>query len=162
MIKIFNNILTESELYNIQNICDNLQYDESPGNNNYYYRKYIDISDNIKNTIFQIIKDELKIDYLLIDSWINIVSKDSNKNDEFHTDINDLTFVFYLNDEYDGGNFEYIEEITNEKKQIKPAKNQLIIMNNKLKHRVLNVIEGRRYSLVVFLKYKPKDKKSLL
>ena len=63
-----------------------------------------------------------------------------------------LTFILYLNENFDGGEFEYLDkkDKKNKKIKIKPKINLSIISNNELYHRVLPVLNGERFSLVMF------------
>ena len=49
---------------------------------------------------------------------------DSNKNDKYHLDTSDITILIFLNDDFVGGEFEYINE---EKKPIKIQIPDLVI-----------------------------------
>ena len=93
--------------------------------------------------------------------WINKIDINSNKNDNFHTDISPCSLILYLNDEYIGGELEYIND-NNNKLKIIPQKNLIVIMNNRLKHRVLPVTSGVRYSLVAFFSFIGKQTKSII
>lgn len=165
------NILLESEKKLLNNKCNNFVLSEEPNiilndTKNYYYRHFLNpkdfeiepiikkITEYIKNTI-----SESRIN--LTSSWINKVNAESNKDDDFHIDFWDLTFLLYLNENFNGGDFEYINE-NKEKIKIKPKTNLSIITNNKLLHRVLPVTEGERFSLVLFFEINKKKEKTLI
>jgi predicted 2-oxoglutarate/Fe(II)-dependent dioxygenase YbiX len=93
--------------------------------------------------------------------WINKVKPTTNLNDAFHFDTSDLTIVTYLNDEFEGGEFEYIDNNENTI-HVSPKKGMSLIMNNKLLHKVLPITKGERLSLVCFFDLKIKESKSLL
>ncbi len=57
--------------------------------------------------------------------------------------------VCFLNEDFSGGEFEYIDtEIVT----ILPETNTALVFGPKVRHRVLQVTEGNRYTLVAFLK----------
>ena len=66
--------------------------------------------DDHKENIESFLYKKYNKKYVLKDKgfWINKITTDTNKDDTFHTDISDLTIVTYLNDDYTGGEFEYI------------------------------------------------------
>ena len=166
------NILSDSEQFLLNNKCDNfvLTHVQNPNQNkktnNYYQRYKFNFEDSeIKEIIKKIInyvksitnQNEIKP----LGVWINKVNSESNKNDDFHKDVSDLTFLLYLNENFEGGDFEYINE-KKEKIKIKPKTNLSIISNSELYHRVLPVTNGERFSLVVFLKVKNKKETTLI
>ena len=95
-------------------------------------------------------------------AWINKITNQTNKNDEFHTDAADITFLIYLNDEFTGGEYEYIELENKKKKKLKPKKYLSIITNKTIEHRVHPVLEGERYSMVFFYNFDKKINKTLI
>jgi len=100
------------------------------------------------------------IDFSKNYSWINKVVPETNKNDDFHHDMSYMTAVTYLNNDFQGGEFEY-KDINSSIFKIIPEKNKTLIMDEKLNHRVLPVKSGVRYSLVTFFQFIPKEKKTL-
>ena len=92
---------------------------------------------------------------------INKIDSDSNKNDNFHKDISPCSLILYLNDDYIGGELEYIND-TNNRVKIIPQKNLVVIMDNQLKHRVQPITIGVRYSLVAFFGFTDNQTKSIL
>lgn len=166
------NHLTKDEYTILKNKCDNfiLTHEPSSINNgyekNYYYRHLLDKNDieikPIIDKVTNIIKETInksRVDILGL--WINKVNSDSNKNDDFHKDSSDLTFLLYLNENFDGGEFEYING-ENQKIKIKPKINLSIISNDKLYHRVSPVINGERFSLVMFFGVGKKKENTLI
>lgn len=164
-------ILTDDEILFLDNKCKNFIATEEPKlysfglSKNYYNRlsfKNEETNERIIEklvTYVQNITNNKKINY-----WggsINKVFNSSNENDDLHTDISDYTIILYLNDDFSGGEFEYINE-NGESVKIKPKKNLCIISTDKLKHRVLPVIDGERYSLVIFLMSQNKSKSTLI
>jgi hypothetical protein len=166
------NRLSNSELEFLKNKCKNFILTESPilYNNgltkNYYHRYKFNVDDlefkEIINKITEHIKKETN--HNEIELWtiqINKIFEGSNEEDELHVDSCDLTFILYLNNEFEGGEFEYINQ---DKKiiKIKPKENFSIISNDKLIHRVLPVSSGERFSLVMFFNIGKKNKLTLI
>ncbi len=179
MIIIENNfdLLDIDDNKKLQELCDGFVISETPkegpdGGKNYYNRFFISKNaPNLKDIFAKIVlrtKSSVKktgtipCDILLQNTiWLNKVDFDSNKNDNFHYDMCDITTILYLNDDFEGGEFEYIDE-NNKKIKINPKKNMMIISSNKLSHRVLPVTSGIRYSLICPFDFVIKDKKTLL
>ena len=128
---------------------------------NYYNRFPIPKHLEHKKLMEEFLHEKYLRTYLLKDSWINKVTIDTNKEDAYHFDMSNLTIVTYLNDDFEGGEFEYIDDF-NSKVKITPQKNLSLIMNGYLKHRVLTVSKGERYSLVSFFDVIKKYKNTLI
>lgn len=96
--------------------------------------------------------DVVGIDYHIQHNgiFINKITEKTNQNDSYHRDESDLTIVTYINDDYIGGEFEYV--INNEIKILKPRPNLSVMMDKKILHRVLPVIGGERYSLITWFR----------
>lgn len=168
-IKIYNNLFSIIDIEYFISEIKNKEFDstilipKNGGPTNYYNR--FNISDfskyttYLENILFSIYNQK----YLLQETgtWINKINSNTNNNDRFHLDISDLTIVTYLNDDFIGGEFEYIDD-NNQHIQIKPQKNTSLIMNNKLLHRVKPTIMGERLSLVCFFNFDKKTKKTIL
>ena len=75
-------------------------------------------------------------------------------------EISKVTMILYLNEDFEGGEFEYI--FNDETIKIKPIKNTTLIMNKEIHHRVLNVTNGERFSLIFFYKKLQKKQKTLI
>jgi hypothetical protein len=157
------NILSEEELIYLKDKCDNFVITQKPNlsNNthekNFYNRYVLNLNDSliksIINKITNVVKETVRENLVdLKGLWINKVDYESNKTDGFHIDLIDLTFILYLNENFDGGEFEYLDkkDKKNKKIKIKPKINLSIISNNELYHRVLPVLNGERFSLVMF------------
>lgn len=93
--------------------------------------------------------------------WINKVTPFTNTHDNYHFDVTDLSIVTYLNDDFVGGEFQYIDKNGSDVK-ITPIKGQSLIMDGKILHRVLPVKLGERHSLICFFDLEKKDFKTLL
>jgi predicted 2-oxoglutarate/Fe(II)-dependent dioxygenase YbiX len=107
--------------------------------------------DNFKEKVLGIVNEtsaEYNLQYNGI--FINKITSETNRDDSYHRDECDLTIVTYLNSDYEGGDFEYI--IDNKIFTFKPTVNSSIMMDKKILHRVLPVINGTRYSLVTWFR----------
>jgi|694.fasta_scaffold09752_7 hypothetical protein len=129
---------------------------------NYYNRYHLEIEDKYKKNIELFLYKTYNKKYTLKDKgiWINKITVNTNKTDVFHTDSSDLTIVTYLNDEYSGGEFEYIDQY-NESIKIQTKKGLSLIMDDNLMHRVSPVLNGNRYSLVCFFNLVTKNEKTI-
>ncbi len=163
-------ILNDDDIEFLNKKCNNFILSESPildnnKNNNFYFRQLIDLKDPLVHNI--IIELESYVKYKshtnleLKKLWINKIDVNSNRDDIFHIDDSDYSFILYLNDDYIGGELEYKDDILNTIK-ITPKKNLIILMDNKPQHRVLPVINGVRYSLVAFFRFINNSTKSLI
>lgn len=168
------NIFNDDDLSFLEEICRNFEATESPksfdGDDtsiNFFYRYFIPLDDirakNIAKRSQEYTNKTLNQNNLIIDGlWVNRVDIDSNKDDVFHKDNTITSMITYLNDDYEGGEFEYVDIDTKKKIKIKPKKNLSIWMNDRLAHRVLPVTSGIRYSLVSFYRYDFKKNKTLI
>jgi hypothetical protein len=134
---------------------------------NYYVREFIPRDNMEFQTIISKINDRvsslLKTDNIVLNAfWINKVTNETNKNDGFHTDESDITFLMYLNDNFIGGDYEYAIPETRKKERLKPKKYLSIITDINVRHRVIPVIEGERYSIVFFYSVNKKSSKTLI
>jgi len=163
-------IFSTSDYIFLKEKCDNFISSKTPNRygkyKNYYNRYLFDLNDDnfkkINEKSISFMKNMLKFDKInLVGSWINMINPETNKDDEFHNDVSDLTLIIYLNDEFKGGELEYINE-KNKRIKINPKKNLYVIMDKKLQHRVLPVIEGIRYSLIFFFEREGKKKEITL
>ena len=171
MISIDNNskILNDDDMKLLQEKCNNFVLSEAPknekNNTNFYFREFLDLKDpliyNIVMGIESYIKTKLYTNLELKSMWINKIDINSNKNDDFHKDILPCSLILYLNDDYIGGELEYIND-TNNRLKIIPQKNLVVIMNNQLQHRVLPITSGVRYSLVAFFGFADNKTKSII
>jgi hypothetical protein len=159
----------------IKNFISNEEIKEYKGSRakNHYVRQMIVEKSKIINDDFISIIDKIqkyveKVKFYkhsvisLNSCWLNKIDCNTNKNDEFHYDSSDLSFILYLNENFSGGIYEYMDDNKNIL-QVKPKKYTTITtQKNQILHRVLPVTEGVRYSLVCFFDYEIKPKKSLV
>lgn len=166
-------ILSDEEIMFLKNKCSTFSITEEPIlyndglSKNYYYREKLNL-----DTSLEMIEIVNKIESYIkkvtnengIELWkivINKVFKDSNIDDAMHRDMCDLTFILYLNENFEGGEFEYINN-ENSNIKIKPKSNLCIISTDKLQHRVLPVKNGERFSLVMFFNIGKKNELTLI
>ena len=162
-------VLNDDDMELLQKKCDNFIPSQSPtldkDNINFYFREYIDLKDPLMNNIVMglesYIKTKLYTNLELKSMWINKIDSDSNKNDNFHKDISPCSLILYLNDDYIGGELEYIND-TNNRVKIIPQKKLVVIMNNQLEHRVLPITSGVRYSFAAFFGFMDNQTKSII
>lgn len=157
--KKVNYFLSNDEITTLNKLSDNfVEYGFQ-----IYSMQKIDDSELIffKEKIKKYVKEKYKLDFILKPLWINKVTESDLKSDKFHHDSSDLTIVTYFNTNFEGGNFEYYDELQN-LITINPEINLSLIMNNKLIHRVTKVTKGERYSLVAFFDFKTKNKKTII
>ena len=135
----------------------------TPTEYNYYNRYHLEIEHNHKESVQSFLYKKYNKKYVLKDNgfWINKITPDTNKEDTFHTDSSDLTIVTYLNDEYSGGEFEYMNWYR-EVIKIEAKGGLSLVMNNILPHRVSPVLDGTRYSLVCFFDLVTKNEKTII
>ena len=171
MISIDKNskVLNDDDMELLQEKCNNFILTQSPtkekNNTNFYFRQYIDLKDplmyNIVMGLESYIKTKLYTNLELKSMWINKIDINSNKDDNFHKDTSPCSLILYLNDDYIGGELEYVND-TNNRLKIIPQKKLVVIMNNQLEHRVLPITSGVRYSLVAFFGFIDNQTKSII
>ena len=173
MLKITKNILDNKTYKELQEICkvfNNKNFENiSLQNDNYYVRLSIPknvLKDYIINAKKYLIENLPHDKTNMIDfesgiSWINKVTIETNKNDPYHKDISFLTLITYLNDDFKGGEFVYIND-TGKEQLITPETNMTLLMDDKLLHKVVGVNSGIRFSLITFFNFKEKKSKTLL
>lgn len=171
MISIDKNskVLNDDDMELLQEKCNNFISTQPPTKEkdkiNFYFRQFLDLRDplmyNIVMGLESYIKTKLYTNLELKSMWINKIDSDSNKNDNFHKDISPCSLILYLNDDYIGGELEYIND-TNNRLKIIPQKKLVVIMNNQLEHRVLPITSGVRYSLAAFFGFIDNQTKTIL
>ena len=168
-IDINSEVLNDNDMELLQKKCDNFIPTQSPtldkDNINFYFREYIDLKDPLMHNIVMglesYIKTKLYTNLELKSMWINKIDINSNKDDNFHKDKSTCSLILYLNDDYVGGELEYIND-TNNRVKIIPQKKLVVIMNNQLEHRVLPITSGVRYSLAAFFGFMDNPTKSII
>ena len=156
VIENFDNLL-ESEINNFMNKFTPTQLKgEKFGSGfiNDYNKQSIEPSNEFINKVKNIILNHLN-NYVISygGARLNLIEKDTNPSDEFHTDVasGNIIFLHYpkFNPYFEGGEFEWIDDNSNNNiVKIKNGMN-LILINNP-QHRVLNVTSGKRFSFTLF------------
>ena len=126
MIDVIYNMLDEELIKLFNSKISDKKFSEPSRNSttrNYYNRLEFDLEENIKDKLELLLFSKYNKKYTLKKGgvWINKVSTESNKDDDFHFDNSDLSIVTYLNDDFEGGQFEYIIS-ENENIKINPKK----------------------------------------
>lgn len=149
--------------------CRSFVNDDVPSadTKNYYVRERINKNNDEFKTIISKVNNHItnlsKTESIKLDGfWINKITNETNQNDGFHKDVSDITFLMYLNDEFTGGEYEYIVPETKNKEHLIPKKYLSIITTKDVAHRVKPVINGERYSIVFFYNFDKKISKTLI
>lgn len=165
MIESVHGLLNDAELNFVDELCFNFKTEDTPRSTNYYNRMFlfketdlIDYQNKIKNYLLQ----KYGIRYEVEGMWVNKITPETNKEDGFHLDRNALTVVSYINENFEGGEFEYFVLGIKPNQKVKPKRNLSLIVDDKVPHRVLPVNYGERYSLITFCNIPNKDKKTML
>jgi len=165
MIKIYENILLEKEIsFLLKIILEKKDFLNKPLTKNRNYSRIMlsqqEIDTNLKhylnNIPYVFEKNLFNLDLITI----NYIDRENFKNNLFHFDHSDISFITYINDDFEGGEFEYM--ISNETHTIKPKKNLSILFDSNIMHRVLPVETGKRYSLVCFFTAKENLQKKII
>jgi len=159
MVNTYQNLLSEEDLFFLNSICLNFVETQIPHKNNNYVRKSLNVKEDLLEYQERCSK-YLPDGYKLSGLWINRVTEETNINDDFHNDEADLTIITYINEDFEGGEFEYF--LKDKEIKITPKINHTIMLNKKTKHRVLNVISGCRFSLISFYTTIKKEEKTLI
>lgn len=165
-IEVYNNILTEDERHYLVNLIKTRSNwvwrgnynDRSPNGGKIYFDSITPDYDKLKN-YHKLICDGEK--YYVLETAINIISKDRQNKNSFHYDECDLSFVTYLNEDFIGGNFNYYDD-KNKKYSFKPKIDLTLKINKNVFHEVEEVTDGTRYSLYSFLNFNIKKNKTIL
>lgn len=159
MLNTHQNLLSENELVFLDSMCSNFVATEIPYQNNNYLRRSLNKEEELleyQKRCSEYLPDGYELNAL----WLNKVTNETNIDNDFHIDAADLTIITYINENFEGGEFEYIFE--NQEIKVAPKVNHSIIFNEKIRHRVLNVINGCRFSLISFYTRIEKKKKTLI
>lgn len=162
MIKTIDTILTDTELEYLHSKCERFvkNNETTPDGKQWFYNSmHIWDDANLANfhlRLLNVVGDKYEIQHNGI--FINKVIPETNVDDGYHIDSSDLSIVMFLNDNFEGGEFEYYET-PKQLIQIKPDINKCIVLNKEILHRVLPIKDGERYTLIVWFKL---TKKSLL
>ena len=173
MLKITRDILDNKTYKELKEICktfDNRNFHNINWQNNNHYVKLPIPKNSLENYLINAKKylfenlphDKINvIDFESGKSWINKVTIETNKNDAYHKDGSFLTLITYLNDDFEGGEFMYIND-REEEQLITPETNMTLLMDDKLSHKVMSVNSGIRFSLITFFNFKEKKSKTFI
>lgn len=139
MLRVYNNFVNKTEADEL------IEYYRSNINREYLTEDEIY---NFKGVVIQdynslLVSKKLKL-YTPKVIRIQLVNSTFKTTDYAHTHRIPWSYVLFLNDSFTGGEL-IMENIT-----IKPKKYQLIVFPGSVKHRVNQVTEGERYTLVSF------------
>ena len=165
-IKIYHNILTNEELEYINELIgDKSKWiwrtnfdDKNDKGEKLWYDSILPDYTKLKN-YHNFVSQNGK--YKIIETAINIITKERQNINNFHYDSSDFSFATYFNNNFKGGRFFYYNE-NKEKFIINPEPGLTIQINTGVYHQVEEVFDGIRYSLYTFLEYTPKQNKTLL
>jgi len=145
MIQIHKNFFTNSESDNLITYYKSNTSIEFENINDVYSFKAVNLNDTLIKDLSKriIIRNPKFVRVQLIDNLIPSIER-------MHYHIYKWSIVSFLNDDFLGGDL-IIENII-----IKPIKNMLVIFRGDLMHRVSEVTEGDRYTLVSFTDFQPK------
>ena len=166
MINIVTNLIDKGDQEYLTNICESFYTTDNPtiDETNYYLRNQINI-DKIPtyiNSINEYVKSNHGTEFKMVSTWINKVTPETNKNDEYHKDNSNLSIVTFLNENFEGGEFQYVNVDDMTHHVIQPKIGLTLVMDERLPHRVRSVKNGVRFSLVTFFKLSEKNKKTLI
>jgi hypothetical protein len=154
MVTIIKNPFNYDEQLMIDEIIKNFVVIDSIGPQKGYYNQYhkqnIDLPNEIKLKITESIKEIVDYEPKIIYTRVNWVTVDSNTKDPYHNDFGYESIFTSYHGEFEGGEFEWIEE--GEIKKIKPENNECLIVIDNPQHKILNVTKGNRYAIVTFCK----------
>jgi predicted 2-oxoglutarate/Fe(II)-dependent dioxygenase YbiX len=145
MIQIHKNFLTNSESTNLITYYKSNASIEFENINDVYSFKAVNLNDTLITELSKkiIIQNPKFIRVQLINNSIPTIEK-------MHHHTYRWTIVSFLNDDFSGGDL-IIENVV-----IKPVKNMMVIFRGDLMHKVSEIKEGDRYTLVSFTDFKPK------
>ncbi len=106
--------------------------------------------ESYQNKVNKFISDNFEDKYVVKSLELNRITEHDVNMNGFHNDHSDLTFISYFNNNFEGGEFEYIDNDNNHI-FIKPEINMTLIMDKNPLHRVNKVTRGERFSLATFL-----------
>lgn len=141
MIKLYDNFVTNTESNELIEYYNSNIHNEIYEKNKTYTFKSVSVSEQ-RYSKFEISKKIKLTQSQLI--RIQLINNSIKTNEYMHAHEAYWTYLVFLNDNFEGG------ELVIEDNIITPVKNQMIIFSGKLKHKVNNVINGNRYTLVSF------------
>jgi len=107
MIEKLYNLLNDDELIYINNLIEDKniwQYNTIYSNNGQYFDSITIDKDKLEN-YYNIITENGK--YKINETGLNVISKDRQLLNSIHKDNSDVSYVTYLNENFDGGDLIY-------------------------------------------------------
>jgi len=161
-----NGLLTEGEKQYLDEIISDFETNRVPGPINAYNQHVLPsdtkelsgLLETLKQTILG--TDTINKDVVLLEMFVNYVQPETNKNDPLHEDLARFSTITFLNDDYEGGDLEV--EYKNIKRIEPEAGKTVIIEGSKIKHRVLPVSKGHRFTFVTFWEVIHKTQQTLM
>lgn len=158
--KIYN-LLNEEELEYLNSVINNKnewKYRTGYKNPKQYFDSIIIDKNNLKS-YFDIITNNGELN--IKETGLNVITFETQLENNTHFDESDISYITYLNEDFQGGEFVYYDE-NNIATTIKPIQGLTITIENKTLHKVNKIDKGIRYSLYTFLQKKQKNIKTLL
>lgn len=143
-------IISPAELLRLQETARCFHPDMTPnGSSNYYTRQRLQLSQWGFPHELQTELARRAVVMAPQSLWLNEVSV-GKAAEEMHVDASDGTAITFVNDDFEGGALEY--EDVGELCRILPQAGHTVILLNKMRHRVLPLASGVRYTAVIFFK----------
>jgi len=151
MIQIYKDFFTNSESDKLISYYESNTKFEFENINEVYSFKAINLNEKFISELSQkiIIPSPEFIRVQLINNLIPSIEK-------MHKHTYNWSIVSFLNDNFSGGDL-IIENVI-----IRPTKNMLVIFSGDLMHKVSEIKEGNRYTLVSFTNFEPKLIKKII
>jgi hypothetical protein len=164
-IIILDEVLRPIEMEFLISECSNFSLSEDPSRHNFYQRKWITSKKSKLSYFLKRSQEEFKnivydenYSLKILDIWINKVEAGDNSKEDYHIDDSEFTSITFLNDNFEGGNLQISKY--GDKKIIEPKKGKTVFFKGSaLPHKVLNVNNGARYTMVTF--WEKENKKNL-
>lgn len=128
-----------------------------------YFKKYPNLKEKLEKEIINLIK--IKGFDIDLERYLQFTVYNKNEFYDWHIDTGDLneetkkrfcSVVILLNDDFEGGNLEVINE-NGKEEVLSKQKGNLFIFPSDMGHRVTMITNGIRYSLVGWFKLKQKE-----
>lgn len=142
--------ISPGELLRLQETARCFHPDMTPnGTSNYYTRQRLQLSEWGFPHELQTELARRAVAMTPQSLWLNEV-RVGKAPEEMHVDASDGTAITFINDDFEGGALEY--EDGGKLCRILPQAGHTILLLNKMRHRVLPLASGVRYTAVIFFK----------
>jgi predicted 2-oxoglutarate/Fe(II)-dependent dioxygenase YbiX len=161
MYSRLDNILLESEieyLYSVINNPESWVYNTMHNKKAQYFDS-LRIDQNKLKNYYTLITENGK--YIVKETGINIISPERQLLSSKHVDECEISYITYLNDDFEGGDL-VLYDSKIEKKRITPKAGLTIMLNHGVQHKVDTVLKNTRYSVYTFLNLKVEYNKTLI